>query len=614
MTHLIRWTQVLAFILFALMATSFAQTTVKVQGVVGEVTFQKQDKSNWQPVRVGVKLKESDKLRTGVESQATLLFENGSVVTISENSIIALEKLDSKGEDSQTRLGVKTGKVLFNVRKLASGRSSFEFQAKSATAAIRGTDGEFRVNGFRTFASLNTGRLELRSEKGGASIVGGQLVIQTQNGFLVLKKPENPEELLKLIETYMSDSAVVDSGAGLALPDSLLADTTMPDSTVTGADTIHSGLCKVNAVPAQTSLPKLEISGSAPAGATVVMGNLRVQVANSGEWTMSLAWDAAKSGPRSYEVKAVDGENEMTCGVVAFEYIAPEVPLTLNLQTPNPVTICRGPLVIRGQYAGTGARLMLKLAGQTLDLSSLNGQFSKTIEVSDRQRNWDLEGAELIVGGASGTMVKELQFQVDRKCKEVNTIAPIVELASVPGSCMAMATVGQIDGDEAEVMWLSDGVELSRFTTTDNVRGKRMDLEEGVHQYTLRAVDLAGNKSEAKLSNIACWPDVRFDIRLEGVSKESIRIPPGPPGKTGFIRKTIRFAVDRLPRDDYRYIKRVTVRYNGLNVKEWRDVKITSSEFEHELELNRKTSNIILIEVELQNGRIRTAQKEFEIK
>ena len=54
----------------------------KVRYILGEVTVQKKAKSNWNPLRIGLKVHEKDLIRTLVESEAGIALSDGSSITI----------------------------------------------------------------------------------------------------------------------------------------------------------------------------------------------------------------------------------------------------------------------------------------------------------------------------------------------------------------------------------------------------------------------------------------------------------------------------------------------------------------------------------------------------
>jgi len=608
-----------------------ANPLVKAESIMGEVTYQKDGKGEWIPLRVGAKLKQADKVRTAVESQAGLRFENGSLLTVSENTLIELKTLLENGGASNTKIGVKTGKLLFNIQKLANGKSSFEFEAQTATAAIRGTEGDVQVNGARSLASLQTGRLEMSSANGHATIGPGQMVLQTSKGFVVLPKPKDPKAYQELVSKYLQDTSahtdslvqqvashvdsLVKTGAIVVADSGAVRDSsTKLDSTkTTSQDSVRKDVCALGAIPAEVMDSKLHVQGTASEGLAITIGSLRTQV-SGGAWAMDLAWDATQFGVKSYPVVAMRGDVPIPCGDVKFVYKPAEIPLALKLTTPSPARVCKGPLTLSGYYVGTAARLQAKVGGALLDLSNTTGQFQRTVEISDLARNWDVTQVEFLLTDQSKSLSTTLPLLVDRTCPEVNRIPPSVTFTAEPLQCYGNLSVSGVAGDEAQISLLVDGSELESFTINNEVRGRKLNLSDGIHNYLLKAIDLAGNKAESKLTKQACWPDVRFDITMDGGATEVVRQPPPPPGQSFNFSKTIRFTIRNLPRDEIGYLKRVSLKLNGRKVQEWKGTQLTSVNFESTVELERNKLNILVIEAEHQNGRLRTLEKEYDFK
>lgn len=605
-----------------------AETTIKTAAVVGEVTLQKAGVGDWIPVRVGSKAKQADKVRTAVESQVSFQFGDGSVVTIAENSIVELKTLISGEGASNTKLGVKTGKVLFNIQKLANARSTFEFETQTATAAIRGTEGDVQVNGSRSLASLLTGKLELFSTSGRASIGPGQMALQTPTGFVVLPKPKDPRSYQQLVDKFLKDTtSTVDSmvndirrkldSLGVEnLADSTqdsTADTTTLDSVPNDTTASKVTSCIIDGYPSETSEARILVTGKVPEGAEVGTGAIKVKSVG-GVWKMDLAWSPDRFGPRAYPITAMVNGVKIDCGEVKFVYAQKNVPLALKLNMPNPSEVCRGPLTLSGNYSGSGARLVAKLGSMSVDLSNSTGAFTKAIPVSDQTRNWDIERVEFVLSNSENSISQSVDVRANRTCRDVNRIAPVILASMQPTMCLGSLGISAVQGDEVKVSILADGAEIENFSTTTDVRGRRINLQEGEHSYVIRAFDLAGNKAEQTFPRVTCWPDVRFDIALAGPSREVLRIPPPPPGRVDRVSKSLEFAVKNLPRDDFRYLKSVTIRQDGRILKEWRQTQIRDVQFSADIELARGKPNQIKIEVETQNGRIRSVVKEYEFR
>ncbi len=177
--------------------------------VTGDVTY-KRGAANPRPIRKTTRLKPKDVVRTRVESSVELRLDDGSVLKIEENSVINLAKLLKEGDVTNNKVVIKTGKVMFNVKKLASKRSDFVFETPTATAAIRGTIGGIGTNGKSTFAYLEEGGLELKPKGGGKAVLIKTLnvAIQKAKGFEVQAVVSNAAlaQAIAVVEKVMQDT------------------------------------------------------------------------------------------------------------------------------------------------------------------------------------------------------------------------------------------------------------------------------------------------------------------------------------------------------------------------------------------------------------------------
>lgn len=108
----------------------------KVNYVEGQAWLIKKEKPN--KLRMQQKVFENQKIRTGAESIVEIVYRQGSVVRIGENSEVLLT-----GNQGDINLDLKQGRIWANVQKMTSG-ADFRVRTSEATAAVRGT--VFRVD------------------------------------------------------------------------------------------------------------------------------------------------------------------------------------------------------------------------------------------------------------------------------------------------------------------------------------------------------------------------------------------------------------------------------------------------------------------------------------
>lgn len=117
---------------------SIAQTkgpgSARIQLIQGSADLYKAASAKSLAARVGMPVGVGDTLRSREESFVEVLFENGEVLRLSENSVLAIERIDSQKAESS----LPVGRVWVNMKKIVSHRA-FDVSTPTAVAAIRGT-------------------------------------------------------------------------------------------------------------------------------------------------------------------------------------------------------------------------------------------------------------------------------------------------------------------------------------------------------------------------------------------------------------------------------------------------------------------------------------------
>lgn len=180
----------------------------KVRSKLGDVDRQKENQEAWKPLSVGTSVFQSDRIRTGTESEVIFGLPDGSVISVAENAEVMLAELFQKDGAFKTKLDVRKGHIQFDVKKL-SNNSSFEFKTGTATAAIRGTKGF--IGGVKGFVgSLKEGKLEITSTKSGRKFtIGAGETALGRDSLVVMKLSAsgNPA-LAKKLEKIVEDSTL----------------------------------------------------------------------------------------------------------------------------------------------------------------------------------------------------------------------------------------------------------------------------------------------------------------------------------------------------------------------------------------------------------------------
>ena len=137
----------------------------KVRSALGQVDRWKAKQSEWAQLLVGAKVYQSDRVRTGVESEVIFGLPDGSTIAIAENTEVELSNLLEPNNEGgfETKIDINKGYINFAVRKQQNKKSKFLFKTGTATASIRGTEGFVGGEGV-FFAGLKTGKLEITPE------------------------------------------------------------------------------------------------------------------------------------------------------------------------------------------------------------------------------------------------------------------------------------------------------------------------------------------------------------------------------------------------------------------------------------------------------------------
>lgn len=162
----------------------------------GEAFIQQQDDEIWLPVEVDIPLEQGDRIKTGEDSRVVILMDDGSMVTLEENTEITIRELeaDYRTKSIRSSLFLWFGRVLSNITKFASNQSRFQVATPTLVAGVRGT--EFIVEA----ADTGTGEVGVFDGKvavGGldreGNLIRGSEVFLTKGFQTSVKKGKRPK-------------------------------------------------------------------------------------------------------------------------------------------------------------------------------------------------------------------------------------------------------------------------------------------------------------------------------------------------------------------------------------------------------------------------------------
>ena len=510
----------------------------KVRMTLGEVDRWKAKQNEWTAIKTGVKIYQSDKVRTGVESEVVFGLPDGSSIMIGENTIVEMEKLFEPNDDGgfETKIDVEKGFLNFAVHKLKNKKSKFIFKTGTATASIRGTEGYIGGEGV-FFAGLKTGKLEI---------------------------------------TPAGSDKPVFIGAG---------------ETTFGNDSLV--------------VVKLASSGEAR-----FAKRLTKILADKSKSVKDLQTELQKADS-TFQQELREEAQKAAATLPAEGFI---------LSTTSPVEICEGGLSIDGSYrtSDENASLVLKVGkGFTSNnlIRAADGKahtFSEKLAISDENGLWTADKATLEFKGAGLTSSKTIDLQINKACAEVNTKAPTASISSYDSlHCVANVSVGDMQNDAAVMAIESDGSQISEETITKNAQ-KRIKLQKGRHEYTVRVEDQAANKVELT-KTMGCYPNKRFTIDVFGKPREILKVPPPPNDIADRITQTLQFRI-RIPENDPEYLNKVTVRFDGKIILQESTTQIHTLDYQIPVTLSREAKNHVDIEVVHKSGYTARAKKDYEVR
>ena len=141
--------------------------TATLDDVKGEVTV-REGKGAWQAVKSGRPLVPSEELSTGIESEATIKFSDGSSMTVRELTQLLVSSMLQTGQRKDLEVQLKLGEIKAQVKHEKALDTSFKIVTATATASVRGTEiNEVSFHPARGMhTSLKTGSMLVMSPRG----------------------------------------------------------------------------------------------------------------------------------------------------------------------------------------------------------------------------------------------------------------------------------------------------------------------------------------------------------------------------------------------------------------------------------------------------------------
>ena len=571
-----------------------AQREAYLKSMIGSVKVRKGESPIWKDGHQQMVLREKDAVRTFVESQAEVMTVEGSVMKLDENSTLEMSTMKEFGGGAQsTKIKIIDGTILANIKKLVNTGSSFEFETPTAVASIRGTVLGISVTGDQTSIKVYDGEVMVKPRGGTASVsVKSNQMVTVVKGQKTVTAETITEKDKNMI--VPQDTAHKDTTKQAAPPDtSAKKPGTAIDTTHQGpakpGDTTGLGSSKVKPdATAQLFLHVTSPSDGQKFGVTVIPVT-GVTTPGADVSVSGIKCQVSPNGTFSGRIPIADEENEVILEFDAVLGSQTQQVVRRILYQPDVTMLITSPQA--GQILNTTS---IQVAGQILPSTaelivydtkipiSTNGKFMGYVTIPDEEGQVTLN-FDVSYQGTTRSDTRTITYK-----RAVDKIAPVIQPTSIPAiyktGSMSFTVFDQTPDDEVTFYKITDG---SRESETGKPNSSfNLALEEGIHNYTVYAEDIAKNRS-AQVTGTVTYLSRSFTIKMrKPLGTETIKLPPSSPAGAFTPVYSVQFTILNVPDDDRRLIKQVSVTNLATN-KTVTQKNILDLDMEFDVELQR---------------------------
>jgi len=325
----------------------------------------------------------------------------------------------------------------------------------------------------------------------------------------------------------------------------------------------------------------IPVTGMTTPGADVSVSGIKCQVSPNGAFSGRIPIPDEENQV-SLEVEAVlGGQTQQVVRKILYQ---PD--LTVVITSPQAgQTVNSTSIQVAGQVLPSTAELLVY---DTKIPISTNGKFLGTVTIPDEEGQVTLN-FDASYQGSSRTDSRTVTYK-----KAIDQIPPSVVPQSLPviskTSVVAFTVLDRTPDDEVTFYKTIDG---SRESETGKPNSNfSLNLEEGIHSYTVYAEDLARNRS-AQITGTVTYLSRSFVIKMrKPLGTEVVRIPPSSPAPSQALPQyTVQFTILNVPDDDRRLIKEVSVT-NLATHKTVTQKNILDLDLEFDVELQRGNNQL----------------------
>ncbi len=144
----------------------------------------------WEQTQEGQVLENGDEIKTGTDSEATLMLQSETSVHLSPGSDLKVGQVEpNENSGFVSRLELLFGGILADVKKnLQDSHSTFEVDSNGVVCGVRGTAFEVETKGDNVLASTHEGNVEVTGSNGVSRTVSAGTASSFQRGMFRLER------------------------------------------------------------------------------------------------------------------------------------------------------------------------------------------------------------------------------------------------------------------------------------------------------------------------------------------------------------------------------------------------------------------------------------------
>jgi hypothetical protein len=160
------------------------------------------------PAAEGAAIETHDTLRTGEDARLRIAFIDGSIVTLSENTTVSVDRFSESAEKRNVILTALNGVVSAMASKSAQSQFDYQIRSPNAYSTVRGTRWIVDVRSGATSFHVLEGLVEVGNATGNRTLVpAGRSVTFADGGSMGPVESTPPEDLQRLLNATELASA-----------------------------------------------------------------------------------------------------------------------------------------------------------------------------------------------------------------------------------------------------------------------------------------------------------------------------------------------------------------------------------------------------------------------